>query len=127
MKFHHNNIIINDYKLFRLSQTYQRELIDFEKSEFYIGDFINYDLIGDSIKIEDYDKYIITREELSKKNKLLKYKKVILNLSNIEMDLFRISNTPASGYYISEKLKNAIEKERFTGFAFQEIEEMDDR
>lgn len=127
MKVHHNNIIINDYKLFRLSQTYQRELIDFEKSEFYIGDFINYDLIGDSIKIEDYDKYIITREELSKKNKLLKYKKVILNLSNIEMDLFRISNTPASGYYISEKLKNAIEKERFTGFAFQEIEEMDDR
>ena len=85
---------------------------------------------GDDFEIddsEDYDKYVITREELNKKNKLLKYKKVILNLSNIEMDLFRISNTPASGYYVSEKLKNAIEKEKFTGFAFQEIEDMDNR
>ena len=127
MKVHQNGNIINDYDLFIISDTYQRQLIDFDKSDFFVGDFLNYDLIGDSIQIEDYDKYVITREELNKKNKLLKYKKVILNLSNIEMDLFRISNTPASGYYVSEKLKNAIEKEKFTGFAFQEIEDMDNR
>ena len=127
LKVHQNGNIINDYDLFIISDTYQRQLIDFDKSDFFVGDFLNYDLIGDSIQMEDYDKYVITREELNKKNKLLKYKKVILNLSNIEMDLFRISNTPASGYYVSEKLKNAIEKEKFTGFAFQEIEDMDNR
>ena len=57
----------------------------------------------------------------------LKEKNIILNLSKIDLDLFRIINAPASGYYVSEKLKTAIEKEGFTGFAFREITEMDDK
>ena len=77
--------------------------------------------------INDYENFLHIRNELDNKNKFLKDIKIVLNLSKIDLDLFRIINAPASGYYVSEKLKNAIEKERFTGFAFQEIEDMDDR
>ena len=127
LKVHHNDMIINDYELFRISNSHQRDCIDFERSNFYIGDFMSYDMIGEIIKISNYENFLEVRNELSKKNKLLKYNEIYLNLSHIKFDLFRIINTPASGYYISHKLKNAIERERFTGFFFQEIEEMDKR
>ena len=52
-----------------------------------------------------------------------------LDFSKLNKDLIRIIDIDSVGigYYVSEKLKTAIEKEGFTGFAFQEIEEMDDR
>lgn len=57
----------------------------------------------------------------------LKHNFIVFDLSKVNEDFFRIINAPYSGYFVSEKLKNAIEKEKFTGFAFQEIEEMDTR
>jgi hypothetical protein len=127
LKVHQNGNIFNDYKLFRLSETYQRKVIDFENSDFYIGNFINYDFIGEQVIIHNYEDFLMKRNELSLKNMLIKHKKINLNLTNINLDFFRIANTPASGYYVSENLKNIIEKERFTGFLFKEIEEMDKR
>ena len=79
------------------------------------------------MNINNYEEFLQIRDELSNKNKFLKEKNIILNLSKIDLDLFRIINAPASGYYVSEKLKTAIEKEGFTGFAFREITEMDDK
>lgn len=127
LKVHHNNSILNDYELFILCDTYQRDIIDFKNSDFFIVDFINQDNTGEKLNINSYDDFIVIRDELSKKKKLLKYNKIILNLYHMKLDLFRIINTPASGYYVSEKLKKAIEKEKFTGFSFQEIEETDGR
>ena len=127
LKVHHNKNILEDYNLFILTKTYQKELIDFSKSEFYIGDFFDYDFIGETLNINNYEEFLQIRDELSNKNKFLKEKNIILNLSKIDLDLFRIINAAASGYYVSEKLKTAIEKEGFTGFAFREITEMDDK
>ena len=127
LKVHHKKNILNDYCLFILTQTHQNDLIDFSKSEFCIGDFFDCNFISETLYINDYENFLHIRNELDNKNKFLKDIKIVLNLSKIDLDLFRIINAPASGYYVSEKLKNAIEKERFTGFAFQEIEDMDDR
>ena len=127
LKVHHNKNILDDYCLFILTKTYQRELIDFSESEFCVGSFFDYNSIGETLNINNYEEFLQVRDELGSKNKFLKDKNIILNLSKMDLDLFRIINAPASGYYVSEKLKTAIEKEGFTGFAFQEIEEMDDR
>ena len=127
LKVHQNNSIINDYQLFILSETFQRELIEFENCEFYVGNFSDYNFTGESINIKTYEEFIKKREELSKQKNILKYKKIVVNLSSMTKDMFRIINVPASGYYVSEKLKNAIEKEKFTGISFREIEEMDNR
>lgn len=124
---YHNNEIINDYSMFYTPKTFQREVLEFQNSVFVIGDYMNYEVVGENIRIKDYDEYVTLRDELAEKNKLLKYSLISLNLSKINADLFRLINTPASGYYVSEKLRIAIEKERFTGFSFQEIEEMDKR
>jgi len=45
----------------------------------------------------------------------------------VKLDMFRIINTPASGYYVSERLKHAIEEKGFTGMAFKEISDVDKR
>ena len=124
LKVHHNKNILDDYCLFILTKTYQRELIDFSESEFCVGSFFDYNSIGETLNINNYEEFLQVRDELGSKNKFLKDKNIILNLSKMDLDLFRIINAPASGYYVSEKLKTAIEKEGFTGFAFQE---MDDR
>jgi hypothetical protein len=50
---------------------------------------------------------------------------VTLDLSKATEDMFRIINAPSSGYFISEKLKNAIEENGFTGMAFTEVGKLD--
>jgi hypothetical protein len=47
----------------------------------------------------------------------------------LNLDLFRIINIDSIGigYYVSERLKNPIEEQKFTGFAFNDIEEIDKR
>ncbi len=35
--------------------------------------------------------------------------------------MFKITISPFAGYYVSERLKNAIEKERYTGMVFGEV------
>ena len=58
----------------------------------------------------------------------LRCDQLIFNLSKATEDLFRITDVPfGHGYYVSERLKEAIEKERFTGMAFKEIEEYNKR
>ncbi len=35
--------------------------------------------------------------------------------------MFRLSIDPLSGYYVSERLKNKMEEEDFTGLVFKEV------
>ncbi|QMU62998.1 MAG: hypothetical protein GKR88_01075 [Flavobacteriaceae bacterium] len=39
--------------------------------------------------------------------------------------MFRIINAPPGGYFVSEKLKNAIEEHDFTGMEFKKISNLD--
>jgi len=121
IKVEYKKTFIEDYSLFYLTETKQADYIDFKKSEFYVGSLKDYTFIGDDINISDYQNYLSTFEVLKSDGLWLKHKKVVLNLSRAKEDIFRIINTPSSGYFISEKLREALIKKGFTGMVFKEI------
>lgn len=126
---HHNNEIINDYSMFYTPNTFQKEIIDFKKSKFEISEnWITRNSIVETIEFSDYKEYFTELKKHTIPPYLLAYE-LFLDFSKQESDLIRLINMPmtGTGYYVSEKLRIAIEKERFTGFSFQEIEEMDNR
>tara|TARA_R110001583_G_scaffold60219_10_gene179040 strand:- start:938 stop:1618 length:681 start_codon:yes stop_codon:yes gene_type:complete len=122
-----NEELIKKYNLFILNDTKQSEYIDFEKSDFLIGK------LGDwkdrstrrPISIKNYDEYIYKKEKLGKESLMLLHDKVTLDLKGVNVDMFRIVNAPLGGYYVSERLKNAIEENGFTGMEFKEVGELD--
>lgn len=129
LKVHQNNEINNTYVMFYSPNSYQKEIIDFKTSKFEInGDWLTRICKGEIIMFRDYEEYFVELQKHTIPPYLLAYE-LILDFSKQKNDLIRLINMPmtGTGYYVSEKLKNAIEKERFTGFAFQEIEEMDKR
>ena len=126
---HQNNGIINNYLMFYIPDTSQTEIIDFKKSKFEINeDWIIRSTVGEIVDFANYEEYLSSLIKHTTPPYLIA-NKLFLDFSKQNKDLIRLTNMPMTGggYYISERLKNAIEKERFTGFAFQEIEEMDNR
>lgn len=121
MKVEYKKTFIKDYSLYYLTVTKQANYIDFKKSEFYIGSLKDYTFIGKNIRITDYENYLSMREILKDDDQWLKQRKVVLNLREVKEDMFRIINTPSGGYYISEKLREAIIEKGFTGMVFKEI------
>lgn len=129
LNIHQNNKIINDYHLFYIPKTCQHQLINFDKSLFEINsDWIIRNTTGEIIRFSNYESYL---KELKKHNTppYLLANNLVLDFSKQKNDIIRLINMPMTGfgYYISEKLKQAIENEGFTGFSFQEIEDMDKR
>lgn len=128
IKVRHNEKYYYDYSLFNLNNSMQRNLIDFTNSSFYLGKYSDYLYVGEDLKIDCYDNYLSTQDVLRmKEDNYLKCRKIILNLSEVDVDMFKLWITPLAGYYVSEKLKNAIEKERFTGITFREIDVISDK
>lgn len=122
-----NNQLIEKYNLFLLSDTKQAEYIDYKKSSFYskkIGDWDN-SSIQKPVFVNNYDEYISEKELLRKDKLMLLHSKVTLDLSNATRDMFRIINAPLGGYFISEKLKNAIQEHGSTGMEFTEVSTLD--
>jgi hypothetical protein len=128
IKVKHVNKYYDDYSLFNHNCSLQRSLIDFENSSFFLGKFSDYLYVGKDLKISNYDNYLNMQDVLRMKDdNFLKYSKIILNLDAVNMDMFKLWITPLAGYYVSEKLKNAIEEQRFTGFKFTEIDKISDK
>ncbi|MFL0121198.1 hypothetical protein [Tenacibaculum maritimum] len=77
--------------------------------------------IKKELNINTYEEYL----EIIKKNKLIqiKPKQLILKKENINYDIFNLSYI-GLGYYVSEKLKKAIEEKGCQGIAFIPIEEL---
>jgi len=126
---HQNNEIINDYSMFYIPDNPQTEIIDFKKSKFEINeDWIIRSTVGEIVEFANYEEYLSSLFKHTTPPYLIA-NKLLLDFSKQSKDLIRLTNMPmtGNGYYVSEKLKNAIENERFTGFAFQEIEEIDNR
>lgn len=122
IKVHHKKQIYSDYCLFNIIYPQQRNLINYSKSSFYLGKFSDYLYVGQDLKIDNYDNYLSTQDVLKMMDdNFLKCRKVILNLNEINIDMFKLWLTPLAGYYVSEKLKKAIEEQRFTGMVFKEI------
>jgi len=129
LKVHHKSSIINDYSLFHLSYSSENEYVDFANSSFYLGKMTDFKYVGDNVNISSYDNYLSFREVSEKEdsNLMLKASKIVLDFQNVKEDLFRLTNVPnIGGYFVSEKLKNAIEKNKFTGMAFKEINDNDE-
>ena len=125
-----NNKSIDNYSLFHIHESYQEKYVDYKKSNFHIKK------IGDNnskktVNINSYEEYCNLLEFLREEdqNLMMCSEKLILDFNKATDDIFRLSNMPylGSGYYVSERLKNAIEEKSFTGMVFQEIEEMDKR
>jgi hypothetical protein len=125
----HKKDYIDNYFLFYLYETKQKEIIDFGNSIFYLGSIFDYSFIGNIIPINNYEEYLIERkkiEDLDNKY-ILKHKKITLNFSNQSDHLLRLINSPYGGYYVSEQLKIAIEESGFTGMSFKKVHEIDNR
>lgn len=122
-----NYQLIEKYNLFLINDTKQAEYIDYKKSSFYskkIGDWDN-SSIQKPVLVENYDEYVSEKELLRKDKLMLLHSKVTLNLSKATEDMFRIINAPPGGYFVSEKLKKAIEENGFSGMEFTEINTLD--
>lgn len=123
IKIKQKSIYLDDYKLFILNYPIQKEIIDFEKTSFYKGKISDYSFIGENIEISNYDNYLVLHNKFQNSDDdLLKFHKICFDMSQLKLDMFRIFNFPFGGYYVSERLKKEIEKNRFTGMVFKEIE-----
>lgn len=128
LKVHHRNKIIDVYKLFYLPTTHQDQICDFSKSKFHIAKWSDWSFVGDTLSINDYNHYLSLKEILEEENLCIKTSEIMYDFSAIKLDLIRITRLPiGNGYYISERLKHAIEENGFTGMAFKEIEAVDKR
>jgi len=124
LKVHHRNKVLNDYSLFHLSYTKEQEYVDYKSSKFFIRRIKDRNHRGKSIHVKNRDNYLNIYQILYDDGYWLKCDELVFNLSNATEDLFRLTNIPfGNGHFVSERLKAAIEKERFTGMAFKEIEE----
>ncbi len=132
LKVHHKKEILTDYRLFHLSYPSDEECIDFKKSEFLIGKSEDWKdpSVRKPIKVDSYRNYLNLLEVLKESgdDAEIRCNKLILDFSDTNKDLIRLTDNPVDiGYYISERLKKAIEAERFTGMEFVEIDKIDKR
>lgn len=118
--------IFYNYSLFYVTKTYQSEVINYKESEFNLFDYKNNSSTTFNENIEDYQSFLKIRDRVGNENKMLNYNNLVLNLSNLDKDFFRLINCPFSGDFVSERLKEAIEKEGFQSMKFEEIEKIDD-
>lgn len=127
IKVWQNKQLIPNYNLFFMNDTKQDRYIDFSNSEFYskkLGDWDN-SSIQQPVLVNDYKEYVYEQEELRKDQLMLLHHKITLDLRKATEDMFRIVNVSPNGYFVSEKLKNAIEDKGFTGMEFIEVSELD--
>ncbi|CAL2108677.1 conserved hypothetical protein [Tenacibaculum sp. 190524A02b] len=115
--------LIKKYNLFFLNDIKQNDYINYSKSKFYIGTYSDFNYKGDTIKVESYKDLLIKREKITQKSQKLwlREEKIVFDLRGVKEDMFKIMNSPRSGYYISERLKEAIEEKNLTGMSFTEI------
>jgi hypothetical protein len=121
-----NKQLIEKYNLFILNDS-KHQYIDFKKSKFLIGK------LGDwrdkstrkPISINDHKEYLSEREKLRKDKSMILHDKIIFDLREANEDMFRVVNAPLGGYYVSERLKSAIEENGFTGMEFKEVSMLD--
>ena len=125
---YHKKKLITDYKLFYAVEGLQSKLIDYKNSVFYVGKLADWTFRGKNLQINNYQEYLNIQEVLKPEKLMIKSDKLILDFSRNTYDLFRINHVPfMAGYFVSSKLKTAIEESEYTGFSFQQIEASDDR
>ena len=129
LRVHHKNGISEEYELFRLIMSSDKKYVNFKASTFSIGEI---SAIYDSstkrtpVYINGYNEYRDYKEKLYNTGEMMLYDDLIVDLTNCQEDILKFSYT-IEGYVVSERLKHAIEEKGFTGMAFKEISEVDQR
>ncbi len=128
IKVHYKEAIL-DYYLLYLSYPSQEKYIDFENSLFWVSNPAKYVLEKGPnyqkqyVDISDFEEYSKNYWKLKKDNCFLKSEKLIFDFRKPKEDLFRINGMDnITGYYVSERLKNAMEKKEYTGIKFHDID-----
>jgi len=130
IEVYHKKELIPIYQLFHISNPSDSDYIDYRKSDFYIIRRWDDTYTPKPVSIENHKQYLDLQNKLNDGNDFLEieYKKLVMDFSTATEDIIRFVDVSLNfGYYISERLKNAIEKERFTGMEIVEIETLDDR
>lgn len=119
--------IFDNYYLFHSVNPVHDGVIVYYQSEFEIG------RIGDwrnkfgrrSVNIHSSTEYNELNQELRIRNEKenILINKLVLDFRNINLDLFRLHHPSYGGFIVSEKLKQAIEKEGLTGVRFEPVEQ----
>ena len=121
----HSDQDIHDYVLFHISDPLDHELIDIEKSSFYAAEGIPYGgkLEGEPIQIKDAEEYKRVKLELKYEDssRSLYSTPAVFDFSRTNHDLIRMTNEPHLGYFLSQKLKDAIEEYGVTGIGWEEL------
>ena len=121
----HRDQDIHDYLLFHISDPIDYELIDIEKSSFYAAEGIPYGgkLEGELIQIKDAEEYKRVKLELKYENssRSLYSSPAVFDFDRTTYDLIRMTNEPHLGYFVSQKLKDAIEEYGVTGIGWEEM------
>jgi hypothetical protein len=120
----HRGDEVLSYHLFHLAYP-SNGLVDFARSEFYIGKMWQ-PASGPIVKAPDLASHVQMEKEVreSHPGEELLCKRMVIDLSSCEYDLFRLTVVPPLGYFISERLKQRIEALGYTGFDFKEIDTM---
>lgn len=119
--------LISDYILFYISVPFDSKIIDYKSSQFYLGKHGEWDFKGTNLTISNALEYTMISEKHSNFG-YIRTNKLVVDLSNINVDLFRLWNNPlVRGYIVSEKFKIAINKKGYTGMEFRPIDEIDSK
>lgn len=128
IKVKKGNAFFYNYNLFMLLKNSDEIIVNFEKSLFFEGSNTNWQQEGNVIKINNYQDYLDNLKREGNSDYYLKTRLLFLNFSNLKNDIIYIGKISLiGGYFISENLKKLIEEKKFSGFSFQEIEEIDNR
>jgi hypothetical protein len=118
---------MTNYSLFYICNPSDNKVVDYGSSKFYIGKNSDWRFRGDSILIKDKNEFRLEQEKIMNTG-LIKCDELLLNFSSISEDMIRLSNNPiANGYLISEKLKNELDKNQFSGMEFVPVHKKDHR
>ena len=119
---------IYDYHIFFLNNP-KNDFIDYEKSIFR---FYTKGVDRKRVKLNEDAVMVLNDQDCMDKyrqyppvgiNKpFFEAEKLVVNGNNL--DFFRSSSPTIAGYYVSENLKNEIEKQGFTGIRFLELDEI---
>ena len=132
IKVHYKNEVLSDYLLFHISHPMDKVIVNYAESEFLIGKLGDWKdpSVRNPVKVDSYENYLSLLEVLKETTdkSQIRCNKLVFDFKNTDLDMFRLIDVPfGNGYYVSERLRDAILAQRFTGMMFTPIEEFERR
>lgn len=116
---------IRTYHLVHFPWSRNRDYIDWERSVFGHTTSFGQELIRE-VQFPDYEAFCAYKKPLFKKHERMGVEALFLKEEAIEKDIFRLLFL-SSGVYVSERLKDALQKEGITGCRFVPLEDLSER